>query len=367
MVNTRVFGGVLGRDAAYARHGSLYSGGAIAVPSGVYALDLGPLLTLLRWNSERLCWKPQKAAPTGLYEVISDGSNYRIANLTGCAKGVTLITPGSGYSSGTPPVLTTTRTPLRGFNKPTFRALVGGACTMVVDTVGAYHLQPSVVFDVSQQTPPFVTPQFEVQLNNSGQVTGLHQTGNDSGFPSYSGAGLDVSKLTATIIPHPDDSGVTTATVHPVAAGAGVVTQVDCMTFGGPIGDNDFQGTTSVTHNGGSSFTGGIVGEFFVSAYVISQGGQYGSVDSSSIGDFPSAKCIDGMIDDEYGTPREASGTCILTAGVITSVNIANSGGKYQRRPRVAVLPHLTIPSSPGRLTATLGSGNDQYSWQRLA
>lgn len=367
MVDTIVLG-ALSDNPAYAQHGTLYSGGQIEVPAGMYALKLGPLLTLLRWNTERLCWMRQNTMPNGLHMALSsDGTNYRVANLTGCAVGVSQLSPGSGYNPANPPVFSTTRNPIRGFQKPVFRTYVGGACTMVLDTPGTYHLQPSLVFDVSQQTPPFVTPQFEIGIDASGHIDGFYQTGNDTGFPSYSGAGLDVSKLTATIVPHPDDTGVVPGAAHPVAAGAGSVTQIDVIDYGGPINNQDWLGTASITHNGGTGLWGEIAGDLFVSGYVIENGGQYGSVDSSVDEDYPQAIAAGGILDDEYGSPRAAYGTCVLTAGVITQINADMSGGKYQWRPRVIVQPHKTIPTSPGIVTAVLGLGNDQYSWQRLA
>lgn len=367
MVTLATASSVLARNASYARHGVLSSGSAVSVPPGVWQLRLGPLLSLTSWDSQRLRWRTELASPTGHYTVNSDGSNYRIVNTTNCARGVTNISPGSGYSSANPPVLSTTRTPQGGQNKPTFRTYVGGACTVVVDTPGLYHLQPSAFCDVSQQTPPFVTPQFEVRLNGSGQVVALYQTGNDTGFPSYSGAGLDVSKLTIQIIPHPDDTGVTEATVHPVAAGAGVVTQVDLLTFGGPIGNFDFVGTSSITHNGGTGFNATIIGDFLVSGYTINSGGQYGSQDSSVLGDYPIVRCVGGMLDDEFGTAREASAECILTGGVISQANLIQNGGKYQWRPRAVVAPHLAVPTVNAKLTPILNVGNDQWDGQRVA
>lgn len=337
----------------------LPSGACRAVPAGWFSVNLGPFLTLCQWSVQRQAWLPKVLQRSGIHPLLySTGNNYRVYNLQNCAVAVTGITPGSGYSSATPPVLTTTRTMAR---KPTFRCDVGGAVAVAISSGGLYDYPPTIEWDVSQQTPPFRTPQVVVHLT-AGVITSVEYTGNDYGFPAYSGANLDVATLDYTIVRHPADTQTSDAVLALSAAGEGKVTNVEVTDFGSFVGNFDFIGTNSITHNGGSSFDCSIAGQFYIVGYDITSAGvnYCGGGNSGGAEGYPAVYLNDGILDDEISHPDPATALCIVTSGLVTAVNSNSGGGFYQYRPRATVVPSKTPPTTNAVLTPRLGIGNDQ-------
>ncbi len=368
---------------------TLLSGGAYLVPAGAWSLqDIGPYIQLQQWDAQRLVWRNRQLQRGGTYQFTSNGASHRVVNTGNCLGGVTAIVGGSGYSASNPPTITV------GIGNPPgkLRCTVGGAVTMLVDAGGLYSHQPTIEWDVSQQTPPFRTPQFCVNRDESGVITSCTATGNDqitaqSGLWTeiWTGAGLDVHKLSCRVVRHPDDiypdTGSNVAQLRPVAAAAGKVTAVEIIDYGGAVGNigfgGGFFGNFTINHNGGSGFTCALAGNFFVSSMVIVSGGTfpYATGDIVPTGGaygYPQLICSSGVLDAEISTPHIATGFGTVTnngvKNTLTSVQLDVDGICYQTRPVVNVLmPSAAQPSETPVVFPIFAEGNDYATLVRLA
>jgi hypothetical protein len=124
---------------------SLQAGAVWPVPSGRWAIKQGKYTTFQEYDPITGTWRtPGAGASSGGVEVVfSDGTNYRLANQTGCPIGAIVTTAGSGYLSATPPTVTASA------GGSVWTAVVGGAvATSVTVTAGGtgYTYPPIVLF-----------------------------------------------------------------------------------------------------------------------------------------------------------------------------------------------------------------------------
>lgn len=138
---------------------NLVSGQLYAIPSGQYQVLTG-LYTFLQWyDPVTTIWRVlQVPAQSGGAIVSSDGTNWRLANLTGCMVGASLTTAGSGLTNGiylagtgagTAASPTVTMSAGGGSIVATINAVVGGAInsTVTITTAGsAYTRAPNLTF-----------------------------------------------------------------------------------------------------------------------------------------------------------------------------------------------------------------------------
>jgi hypothetical protein len=80
---------------------TLTSGGAYMIPSGQYMLFLGRYSFLQFWDPIVNIWRNcQTGVNASAFPVISDGANFRLANLTGTVVGAVVTNGGTGYTNG---------------------------------------------------------------------------------------------------------------------------------------------------------------------------------------------------------------------------------------------------------------------------
>jgi hypothetical protein len=79
----------------------LVAGGAYVIPSGQYQVVPGPLTFFQWYDPVTQIWRPyQTPTQSDSYTITSDGSNYRLANLTGGVVGAVITNAGTGYTNG---------------------------------------------------------------------------------------------------------------------------------------------------------------------------------------------------------------------------------------------------------------------------
>ena len=80
---------------------TLASGAVYQIPSGQWFLNLGPY-TFLEWfDPVTYTWRPVGSDYNAMPTIISsDGSNYRLSNLTGTVMGAVITNAGTGYTNG---------------------------------------------------------------------------------------------------------------------------------------------------------------------------------------------------------------------------------------------------------------------------
>jgi len=80
---------------------NLTSGQIYTIPSGQYTVIPGLYTFLQFFDPVTQLWRNLQSGPQGMPTVISsDGSNMRLANLTGCMVGASVTTAGSGLTNG---------------------------------------------------------------------------------------------------------------------------------------------------------------------------------------------------------------------------------------------------------------------------
>lgn len=163
---------------------SLAPGETWAIPGGWYYVKPGGYTCLQIYDPVLGTWRSVGGGSpsSGSAEYISsDGTNYRLANLTGCAVGASVTNVGSGYTSA--PAVTASA------GSSIWRAVVGGAVsqTVVISNGGAnYAYPPAVLFS----SPPAGGIQATGYATLSGgavsSITMLNQGGGYTSPPTIS-------------------------------------------------------------------------------------------------------------------------------------------------------------------------------------
>lgn len=240
--------GVLNQVQSYGGTSSvgLNPGETLLLPGGNLLVQAGPYSDIQYFDANSLIWRNYSPGDSSPTFIASDGTNFRLANFSGCPVGalittavtsavttlpVALVTPTGTWTGGvfTPQsgaALPFTLVPSAGGS--TWNAFVGGSIstTITITTAGSgYTLAPLLVIvpPANQGNQPFVPATAYCTLTNGtiGSVTVLNQ-----------GAGY-VSAPTVLVINAPGDTtgtgGVLTATT---SASSGLITLITMATPG---------------------------------------------------------------------------------------------------------------------------------------
>jgi hypothetical protein len=176
---------------------------------------------------------------TGFEFFISDGVNFRIANLSGAAWAALVTAAGSGYVQAT-----TTAT--AGTGNSTWTPIVGGSLgTFTVGTAGSGYTIPPLVLLPAPPAPGVAATAYATL--STGTVSAI--------TIDIAGAGY-LTAPPVTIIPSPWDPAFLAGSIKPAAAtvalaGSGTVTAVLLNNFGQPLG----AGPTITINGAGTSAT----------------------------------------------------------------------------------------------------------------
>lgn len=126
--------------------------------TGQYLVNLGPYCSLQMFDSTQQIWRNVPAANGTPIFFSSDGTNYRLANTTGCPVGAIVTTGLGALTNG---FNTVTVTPTAGSS--TWNTIVGGSMPsglVSVTTVGSgYVYPPQLIFTpVNQGSSPYIMP-----------------------------------------------------------------------------------------------------------------------------------------------------------------------------------------------------------------
>lgn len=199
-------GGALGNNHRY-NEVALSSGQLYNIPSGQYYLQLGLYTFLQVWDAGSNIWRNFTCpAQANLFPVTSDGTNVRLANMTGCMMGAVVTNGGTGYTNGIYPAGTgagTAASPLvtvsagGGTAVATCNMIIGGSIstTAVIGTAGTgYTRAPILVVS----PPPAGGVQATMYTTVSGGVPATPTVTN-------AGAGYTTAP-TVTVVRSPDDT-----------------------------------------------------------------------------------------------------------------------------------------------------------------
>lgn len=145
---------------------NLMPGQVFVIPGGTWLCSPGRY-TLIQWfdtNSQR--WRNYTNQPGQSSIVDSDGTNMRLANLTGCPIGALITNVGNGNVTNGYQSITVT--PSAG--NSTWGTLHGGSVNANCNVVagGNYSLPPILMWSpAANQTVPFVAPQFNCTMSGN--------------------------------------------------------------------------------------------------------------------------------------------------------------------------------------------------------
>lgn len=331
----------------------LAAGQTVLIPPGNQIVTPGPYTFVQFKDQITGIWRSLPQTPNVSRQILSDGVNYRLANLTGCALGATVTTVGSGYTSA-PSVAAS-----GGGSE--WVAIVGGALntSVTITTAGAgYDYAPTLIIEPPQSSQGVqATATCTVSAGAINAVTVVNQ-----------GAGY-TSAPAITIVPDPRDTSLTTeAVLTPALTGSGTITAILCTNHGTALTSVP---TLTITGGGGSSGAATVVMCFAATGVTVDNGGAvYGNAQPFGIITTDgrcAAVAASGSISPSVGNdllqPRQAVMRGTSTAGgAVTATGLrVTDGGLFSAVPVGLVLPSGTsaLPTTTAIVTVTVGGVSD--------
>lgn len=326
----------LGRNATNVE--TLTAGTTRLLPAGQLIVQTGPY-TFMQWfDSVKQAWTG--LSPASETNVIhSDGSNYRLANLTGCVIDAWLTNAGSGYTSA----------PTVAFSagSATAVAIMGQVISTTVTIVNGgsnYSVPPRVVIDApnkGQTSTPGIQAQGYATITN-GVVTSITITDQGAGYGSITGVGG--FQPTVTLATDPSDPNLTSSTT-PITPATATLSLTGAGTVNGLI--VTYQGvpqtavpTISFSGGGGTAAAASAIMAFTVTGQTVSSGGtgfSTGTMYTTSGGFFNESSTAYLLTNRPEMLTRNSFGVANLTGSAITSFTIED-GGLFEAIPNPVVI-----------------------------
>ena len=166
----------------------LVSGGMYVLPSGDYLIQCGTNTALEWWDPIYTIWRP--AFANQAYNTAgSDGTNYRLVNITGAVTSIAIGAAGSGGINGIGPIQTSTTVSFAAapgglpFTTQGYAIIGGSVPVPTVTSGGSGFLVPPVV---CCDPPPIggIQATFTATLSAAGVITGVTQVNAGAGYTS---------------------------------------------------------------------------------------------------------------------------------------------------------------------------------------
>lgn len=246
---------------------TLQAGATRLIPAGTWNIDLGLYSCIQEYDPVQGQWANNGGSDTNFRYVLSDGVNYRVANLLGCVVGAVVTTAGSGYTTATG----VTVTPSAGASALT--AVIGGAVstTVTVGNGGTGYVYPPLVYLDPPPVGSLGTQATGYATLTSGAVSSITIDNQGSGY---------TNAPVVYIQPDARDTVGTGAAATAVLTGAGTVTSIAVTNIGTPL-------TTIPTLTFGSgSAAATVIMVRTISAYTVTTAGSgySGTVEISALG-----------------------------------------------------------------------------------
>jgi hypothetical protein len=336
---------------------TLQAGNVQLVPSGSWYVRPGRYTTLQEYDPVAGFWRSiggdWPAASMSL--VWSDGVNVRIANQTGCVVGALITNAGTGYTSDP------TVTPSAGAS--VWQSVTGGAVSTVVTVTngGTNYVYPPIVTFTTPNAAGGTGTALGIQATgfatiSGGAVTAITVTDQGAGYPAVP---------TISLINDPRDSTGGNASAVATLTGTNTVTALIVTDHGNPL---TAVPTLSITGGGGASAAAtaimcwaltGVTATTTGSGY----SGNYGAVELSALGGFPSGTPAYTNPTDQLNLvrPRKASILASITAGAISnSGQTVLDGGIYAGNASIIVYSPGDAALDPATgLTGSFGGVTD--------
>lgn len=326
---------------------TLGAGSTWYIPSGTWQVNPGPYTFLQFRDPVTGLWRSTEQSPNGFSTIGSDGYNWRLANLTGCALGALITNSGSGYTSA-PSIAASA-------GGSTWQAIVGGAinATVTITAGGTNYTYPPILL-VSPPPAGGIAATMHCTIS-SGAINAVTVDNQGSGYSSAP---------SVLVVNDPRDTtgsgGI--ITVPATLVGSGEVTGVLCTNHGTAVTSVP---TLTPSGGGGSSFALTAVMCFTATGFTVGTAGTgYGTSQPFGV------VTVGGIVAGSAGTnalnptlstgllvPRMANiqGTSSSGGAVTATGAVVYDGGLFQ-----AVPTGLVIGQATGAIiTMTVGGTTD--------
>lgn len=335
----------------------LAPGSSYPIPPGDWSVYIGQTCTLQILDPVLNCWRAFAGTQTKAQSIFSDGTNWRVANLTGCAIGAEITNAGTGYTSA--PAVTASA------GSSTWVALIGGAVntTVTVGTAGSgYTIPPAVIF---QGPPDGGVPATGYATLSGGTVSGVVVTTQGAGYTTAPSVILLASPY------DPNLGSIVQAVATATLTGAGTVTAILCTNNGAAQTTPATPPTLTIAGGGGSAAAATAIMCMTIQSVTVTSGGTgyvtTGVVGALSFGGVSAASAIyrnayvgNALLDP----PVPATMTLVTAGGIVQQAGqiMANSG-LFTATPLLAV---VGASSTAAVLTPTMGSAHGVFYLQPL-
>jgi len=233
----------------------LEAGSVFSIPSGTYSLRHGPYCSVQLLDPVAQIWRPIGSDGGNYIQVDSDGTNYRVANQTGCAVAALLTNAGAGYTSA--PTVTASA------GGSVWTAIMGNviSTTITVVTGGSNYTYPPII---SIQAPPAPgIPATAYCTLSAGAVSTVTVTNQGAGY---------ITAPQISVINDPRDTTGAGAVCTASLTGAQTVTAVICTNHGSAITSGTTP-TLSFSGGGGSNAAAVVLMDWTITSYAVTAGG----------------------------------------------------------------------------------------------
>lgn len=330
---------------------ALQPGEVFNVPPGYFNLAHGPYSTLQVLDPVLGVWRPIGADGSDFIQIDSDGTNYRIANQTGCAVAAILTTAGTGYTSA--PTVTA------GAGGSKWQAIMGACISTTLSVVngGSNFTYPPMVVIAPPPSPGVQATAYATLT--SGAISSFTVTNQGAGY---------LTPPTVSILNDPRE-GLNGTTVGSGAIASAAlstlqtVTGVICLDHGTPITGGTVPALT-FSGGGGSSAAATIIMEWTVTSYAVTNGGSgyNGQVEVTTIGTgipTTAAAYTNPNTQASMLRTRPAIIQAALSSNVITATGQTLIGGGILGNAPTPLIIGLGL--TVGTLTLGLAGANDFF------
>lgn len=317
---------------------SLSSGDIILLPPGSFFCQLGPQAVLQYFDSNDGNWHSfTSGAEESPFLIGSDGTNFRVINISGTIQGVTMTNNGSGYVL--PPTVTFAA-PVAGGITATGAAITGGDLSFTVTQGGTGYTNPVVV--ISNPTNGNAVPATAtVTFTFNGAITAVTLVSGGCGYTSLP---------TVTVLDPTGSGAVITPVI--VAADAQKVLGVRITNPGSLYDGTHIPAVSFNVVSGGINAAGTALPMMALQSVTTTAGGTGTSTTGVILSDLG---FVANNINTEPLQPQSAIATPVFAGGVVqASPAVQFAGFGFQKVPTLGLIQN-GVPASVSTLTAVVG------------
>lgn len=358
----------------------LASGGIFPIPNGNFVFKLGAQHALQWLDSNTGLWHVLETSYTNNPIVVqSDGTNYRLINISGTIQGVNITANGSAYTQANTTV--TFAAPASGITA-TATPIIGGSLSFTVTTAGTGYTNPYLIIPRPWNmggTAGLCAQAVAIPALSAGTIASVTASFAGAGYVTAPSANtLTITPAQYQANPGLYDNGTALVIVDPAGTGAVITPAITNGTAasGGLTGlvmnnpGSGYDGThipaVTITSATGSSATATALPNMALTSVTVggtNTGYTATILFTSSLGASGSPTAL---ISGESSLARAARGTIPQSGGVLGTAAIEDSGSGFQTVPILRQVGNATVDGSVNAtLTAVVGGvASSSLYWQ---